>query len=74
MKEIVLENTIVLKKTGFTKNSKIFLDKRPIETEFIDEHTLIGEIPLDKPKNMEDKYLGRYNEPIWSSNIYTIEE
>lgn len=71
---MLLEDMIILNGTGFTKSSKIFLDHTPVETKFMNEHTLVGELPSRRPKFLEVKYLGRHDEPILSSNIYLIKE
>ncbi len=67
-----LADAIVVSGSGFTEGSKIFIDNHLIETEFIDEYTLIGKMVSKAAKTIEVKYLGRYDIPILSSNTLVL--
>ncbi len=65
-------NGIMVRGTGFTESSQIFIENRPVETEFIDEHTLMGKgvRETNRARTIEVKYISRYGVPILSSKIF----
>ncbi|MDF2614248.1 MAG: putative rane protein [Clostridia bacterium] len=64
-----LDKDVMIRGNGFTESSKIFLDDKLIETEFVDSHTLIGKKATDTSESVQVKQIGRYDMPLISSNI-----
>lgn len=68
------DDYLIITGSGFTESSKIFMDNKLIETEFVNASTLRGRAIQGNTKVVQVKLLSRNNGSILDSNQYILGE
>ena len=75
IEDIKLESDkIIVTGKGFNEFSKIYVDDKPIETNYISNRELVGSIDSQKIKKVSVHQISRYQKSIGSSNTYIIDK